>query len=388
MIAGDREGNYRGESSQMSEVTIVPVKTRSDITDFIELPWQIYKDYPLWAPPLKSHMRRLLNPSKHPFWKFSERELYLVRRGSETVGRIAAIVDGNYNEYHREKMAAWGFFECRNDQEAARALFKAAEDRAREKGMTFLRGPLNPSMNYECGMLIEGFEQAPTLMMPYNPPYYADLIESNGFEKEKDLITIRFEEWDQPSQRLERLARRMRRNNRLTIRTLNMKDLAGEMKLINEIFRECWAGNWGFVPMTDDELAESVRDLPKIADPDLIFFPYYEGEPAGVSMLLPDANPLLKRLNGKLGLLGLLKIGIYRKEITGVRGVLFGMRKRYQRLGVSIVCWDYGYRKWREKGYKYFEMGWNLEDNRAINQFDTEIGGTVNKRYRIYRKDL
>ena len=167
-----------------------------------------------------------------------------------------------------------------------------------------------------------------------------------------------------------------------------MKNLAGEMKLINEIFRECWAGNWGFVPMTDDELMESVRDLPKIADPDLIFFPYYEGEPVGVAMMLPDANPLLRRLNGKLGLLGLLKIALYRKEITGVRGLLFGVKERYQRLGASIICWDWAYRKWKEKGYQYCEFGWNLEDNRGINQFDLATGGRINKRYRIYSKDL
>ena len=333
-------------------------------------------------------MRRLLDPSKHPFWKFSERELYLARRGPETVGRIAAIVDGNNNQYHNEKMGVWGFFECRNDPEAAAELFKTVENWAQKKGMSFLRGPLNPSMNYECGILIEGFEQAPTLMMTYNPPYYVDLIESNGFEKEKDLITIRFEERDQPSQRLERLARRIRRNNKITIRPLNMRNLAEEMKLVNEIFRECWAGNWGFVPMTDEELRESVRDLPKIADPDLIFFPCYENEPVGVAMMLPDANPLLKRLNGKLGLLGLVKIALYRKEITGVRGILFGIREAYQRLGASIVCWDYAYHKWREKGYKYCELGWNLEDNRGINQFDLETGGAINKRYRIYRKDL
>jgi len=376
------------ESFRMAGLEIVTVKTRSDIANFIDLPWQIYKDYPLWAPPLKSHMRRLLNPSKHPFWEFSERELYLARRGSETVGRIAAVVDGNHNQYHNEKMGAWGFFECRNDPEAAAGLFKAVEGWTREKGMAFLRGPLNPSMNYECGMLIEGFEQAPTIMMPYNPPYYVDLIETNGFEKEKDLITIRFEEWDQPSPRLERLARRLKRSNRMTIRPLNLKNLNKEMKLFNSIFNECWAENWGFVPMTDGEMRESVKDLPKIADPDLIYFTYYDDDPAGVAMLLPDANPLLQRLNGRLGPIGLIKVALHRKEITGIRGIVWGYKKRYQRLGAALMAWDYGYRKFRENGYKYCEMGWNLEDNRGINQLDTEIGGTVNKRYRIYRKDL
>jgi hypothetical protein len=386
-IAGKGRKNLM-ESFRMAGLEILTVKTRSDIGNFIDLPWEIYKDNSLWAPPLKSHMRRLLNPSKHPFWKFSERELYLARRGSETVGRIAAIVDGNHNQYHNEKMGVWGFFECRNDFEAAAELFKAVESWAREKGMTFLRGPLNPSMNYECGMLIEGFEQAPTIMMPYNPPYYMELIDSNGFEKEKDLITLWFNEWDQPSARLQRLARRLKRNNRMTIRPLNLKNLNEEIKLFNSIFNECWAENWGFVPMTDEEMRESVKDLPKIADPDLIYFTYYDDDPAGVAMILPDATPLLRRLNGRLGPIGLIKLALHRKEIRGLRGIVWGYKKRYQRLGAALMAWDHGYRKFREKGYKYCELGWNLEDNRGINRLDTEIGGTINKRYRIYRKDL
>ena len=178
----------------MAGLEIITVQTRSDTTYFINLPWKIYENYPLWVPPIKSLVRRLLDPVKHPFWKFSERVLFLARRGSETVGRTAGIVDGNYNQHHNTKMGAWGFFECRQDTEAAAALFKAVEDWVREKGMTFLRGPLNPSMNYECGLLIEGFEQAPTIMMSYNPPYYADLIEANGFKKEKDLIALRMVE--------------------------------------------------------------------------------------------------------------------------------------------------------------------------------------------------
>jgi hypothetical protein len=184
------------------------------------------------------------------------------------------------------------------------------------------------------------------------------------------------------------LSRRVRRNHRITIRTLDMKNLKADFTLLNEIFQECWAGNWGFVPMTRDEMLESIRELPRIAEPDLIFFPCYEGEPTGVCMLLPDVNPLLKRLNGKIGLLGALKMQLYRKEILGLRGVLFGFKERYQKLGVSVVCWDYANRKAREKGYRYVEMGWNLEDNRGINQFDLALGGFINKRFRIYRKDL
>jgi hypothetical protein len=372
----------------MVGLDIVIVTSRLETCEFIELPWKIYERDPLWVPPIKSDVRRLLDTSIHPFWKFSEGVLFLARRGSETVGRIAGIIDRNHNKYHSERMAAWGFFECRDDPEAASELFRAVQDWADSKKMTFLRGPLNPSMNYECGTLIEGFQYEPVIMMPYNPPYYPGLIESFGFTKEKDLISIWLEDTDLQSPRIERLSRRVRRNHRITIRTLDMKNLKAEFTLINEIFQECWSGNWGFVPMTRDEMLESIRQLPRIAEPDLIFFPCYEDEPVGVCMLLPDVNPLLKRLNGKIGLLGWLKIQFYRRQIRGLRGVLFGFKERYRKLGVSLVSWDYANRTAREKGYRNVEMGWNLEDNSAINQFDLALGGSINKRYRIYRKDL
>jgi hypothetical protein len=372
----------------MTGLEILPVTSRSEMSEFIELPWRIYEGYPLWAPPIKSHVRRLLDTSTHPFWEFSKQALFLARRGPETIGRIAGIIDGNYNDYHNERMAGWGFFECREDTEAASALFGAVEEWARGKRMEFLRGPLSPSMNYECGTLIEGFGYAPVIMMPYNPPYYPALIESSGFTKEKDLISVWLEDSAPQSPRIERLLRRVRRNPRITIRTLDMKNLKADFTLLNEVFRECWAQNWGFVPMSPAEMLESIRDLPKIADPDLIFFPYYEDEPAGVCMLLPDVNPLLKRLNGKMGLLGLLKIQLHRKEIQGLRGVLFGFKERYQKFGVSLASWDYVNRKSREKGYRRVEMGWNLEDNRGINQFDLALGGFINKRFRLYKKEL
>ena len=167
-----------------------------------------------------------------------------------------------------------------------------------------------------------------------------------------------------------------------------MKNLKADFTLLNEIYQECWATNWGFVPMTRAEMLESIRDLPKIADPDLIFFPYYDDVPAGVCMLLPDVNPLIKRLNGKIGLIGLLKIQLYRKEIRNLRGVLFGFKDKYQKFGVSLASWDYVNRKSRENGFRRVEMGWNLEDNRGINQFDLALGGFINKRYRLYRKEL
>lgn len=372
----------------MANIEVSLVQGRRDVNEFIDLPWKIYADYPNWVPPLKTQIRHLLDRDRHPFWQFSERALFLARRGDQIVGRIAAIIDGNHNQFHHERMGIWGFFESIDDPDVAHALFSEAEEWVRGKGMDFLRGPLNPSTNYEIGLLIEGFEYAPTIMMTYNPPYYSTLIESQGFEKEKDLVAMLVEENDRSSQRVERLARRIMRNGNIRIRTLNIKDIENEVALINDIYRESWSENWGFVPMTKEETGEMAKNLARIADPDLVFFLYYHDDPAGVGLVVPDVNPLLKRLNGKIGLSGLVKIALYRKEVNGLRGMLFGVRKSYQKLGLPLVAFDYMNRTGRSKNYRYLELGWNLEDNGAINQFDREVGGKVLKRYRIYRKDF
>ena len=373
----------------MGQVDIIIVSSDSDLDDFIDLPWKIYAEERNWVPPLKKAVARLLDPAAHPFWKFSERVLFLARRGTETVGRIAGIIDYNYNEFHNENMGIWGFFECRDDSEAAGRLFAAVEDWTRSKGMTFLRGPLNPSTNYEVGMLLEGFELPPTIMMTYNPPYYIRLVEEAGMKKEKDLVALLLEKNDRASARVERLARRIRKNSNIRIRKANVKNFDSEMTLVKEIYNAAWARNWGFVPMTDEEMIEMAKELVRIVDPDLIFFLYYDDQPVGVCIMLPDINPVLKKLNGKIGLFGLLKALFYRKRVQGVRGLAMGFKQSHQKLGLPLVAFDHLNRLWESKPqYKYVEFGWNLEDNDDINKFEIELGCRIYKRYRIFRKEL
>jgi hypothetical protein len=227
------------------------------------------------------------------------------------------------------------------------------------------------------------------LMMTYNPPYYVNLCESCGFNKEKDLVAISFVRDDKASARVERLARRIRKNADVYIRTADKKRFNEEMKLIKDIYNSAWSRNWGFVPMTDDEMKETGNELVRIIDPDLIFFIYYDQQPVGICILLPDINPLLKRLNGKLGITGLLKILLHKHEIKGIRGLVMGFKKSHQKLGLPLLAFDYLNRILREgKKYEYMELGWNLEDNDDINKFEIEIGGKIQKRYRIFRKSL
>ncbi len=373
----------------MSHLEIVPVERPSDLDAFIDLPWRIYKDHPNWVPPLKKVVRRLLDVTQHPYWEFSRRTLFLARRGSETVGRVAAIVDDNYNRYHGTGMGSWGFFECINDKEVAQGLFSAAEEWVADQGMTYLSGPFNPSTNYEIGLLVEGFEHRATFMMPYNPPYYLDLVEACGFRKEKDLLSFLVDESCKPPEWMAGLAKRFKFEGKYTIRRADLGQAEAEIALVRHIYEEAWSQNWGFVPMSDGEVAEMAKELKMIADPDLIYFVCVGEEPVAVGLLVPDINPLLKRFNGKIGITGLFKYLFYRKEIDGVRGLLFGVKKEYREKGIAFVAMDYTYKLMVSKPeYKYFEMGWNLEDNYAINQLDEEYGAKLFKRYRILRKNF
>lgn len=373
----------------MSDVDIVRVQTRSELKQFIDLPWHIYSSDCMWVPPLKRQVRRLLDTRKHPFWKFSKQILFLARRGAEVVGRVAGIIDNNHNRYHNENAGAWGFFECRNDQEAARRLLSAVEEWVRERGMTVLRGPLNPSTNYEVGTLIEGFEYPPTIMMPWNYPYYPSLVEGCGFQKEKDLLALKLTHQDRIGDRFHRLAKRIKKKGKVWSRNGSKKHVESEMSLIADIYRSAWAENWGFVPTTDEENREMAKNLLHVMEEDLTFFIYYGDEPAGVVMVMLDVNPLLKRLNGKIGITGLFKYLLYRKEIRGLRGAVFGVKKQYRNLGLPLVAFDHLYTVLAGNDkYDYLELGWNLEDNDAINKLELEAGAKVYKKYRIFSKCL
>jgi hypothetical protein len=368
---------------------ILTVEGGSELRDFIDLPWRIYAGYPKWVPPLKQEVRRTLDPRKHPFWEFSERILFLARRGSETVGRIAGIIDGRHNQIHREKLGSWGFFECVDDPEAAAALFSSVETWVRQKGMNFMRGPFSPSMNNETGLLIEGFDYPPGLMMPYTPPYYPGLVEACGFTKEKDLLAFlidgdyRLPEW------MDRLAERIVKKGGIHIRRFRPKEEDAEFILIKEIFNDSWSGNWGFVPLTDNEMRDIQKSVKPFADPDLVFFIYHDNEPAAACVILPDINPMLKRLNGRIGLMGLLKFLLYRREIKGLRLVLFGIKEKYRQLGLPMLAFHHIYEIVREKKkFQYLEMGWTLADNESINSLAEEAGAKPYKKYRIFGKSL
>ena len=373
----------------MHDTKISAVEGGAELRDFINLPWSIYADYSQWVPPLKKEVRRLLDIRKHPFWEFSERVLFIARRGSETVGRIAGIVDRNYNQFHSEKMGAWGFFECIDDSEVAAALFSSVETWIRQKGMISLRGPLSPSTNYETGFLIEGFEYPPALMMPYTPPYYPGLVEACGFAKAKDLVAFLISAPYELPEWMDHLADRVAKKKGVEIRRFRPKEQDAEFDLIREIYNDSWANNWGFVPLTENEMRAIQRDAMEFTDPDLSFFISYEDEPVAICVIFPDMNPLLKRLNGRIGLIGALKALLYRGKITGLRCVIFGVKDKYRQMGLPMLAFQKIYEIVRKKEkYRSLEMGWTLEDNEAVNALATEAGARPYKKYRIFEKSL
>jgi hypothetical protein len=373
----------------MAGIEIIAVEGGSGLKAFINLPWSTYAKHPNWVPPLKKEVLRMLDPRRHPFWEFSERILFLARRGTETVGRIAGIIDHHYNQFHNEKMGIWGFFECTDDPDAASALFSSVEMWVRQKGMTFMRGPLNPSTNYELGMLIEGFNYPPALMMAYNPPYYPGLVESCGYSKEKDLLAFLINDDYHLPEWMDRLSERISQKKGIRIRPSHPKDANAEFALIREIYNDSWSDNWGFVPLSDNEMRDIQKNVMEFVDPDMVFFIYYEDEPAAFCVIFPDINPLLQRLNGQIGLTGLLKYLIYRREINGLRLLMFGIKEKFRQLGLPMLAFRHIYEVVRKKKkYHYLEMGWTLEDNASINALIEEAGAKRHKKYRIFRKSL
>lgn len=372
-------------TSGKTEIRAVTNKT--DLDKFIRLPWKIYKDNPHWVPPLIRDIKFKLNREKHPFFEFARMELFIAEKGNEIVGRIAAIVNERHNEFHSEKLGFFGMFESIDDVETARLLFSAAEDWCRKEGMQRILGPVNLSTNDECGFLLEGFDLDPAVMMPYTLEYYLKLSEECGYVKAKDLYAYLKGEVGVVD-RIAKLVERVKSKEDVVVRPIDMKNFHKEVEIIKDIYNAAWEVNWGFVPMTPAEMDLMAKELKPIAEPELVLFAEVKGEPVGVSITLPDLNFVLKKLNGKLGPIELLKFLYYKKKIKGLRSLVFGLKKEFRRTGINVVLYYETEVRGAKLGYEWCEMSWNLEDNDMINRFDEAVGGKLYKKYRLYEKSL
>ena len=366
-------------------VTVSPVTNNKDKKVFMKFPWKIYKDDPHWVAPLMMDLRKMFNPKKHPFYEYGEMELFLARRGEEVVGRIAAIHNPLFHDHHDKHTGFYGFFECVDDQQVANALFDTAKAWIKKKGMSKMHGPASPSSNYDYGLLIEGFNDSPRIMMTYNPEYYVKLYENYGLKNVKNLLAYKMDKSVYESEKLMRVAEMVKKRYKVTVRPLNMKDLKNEMELVKKVYNLAWEANWGHVPFSNAELDAMAADLKMVADADLITFGYVDGELAGMTIVLRDFYYIQKQLNGKITPFNFYKFFTQKKNIEWARVVVLGVVPEHQRKGIDAVFYqDITHTLDKKYGIKYCEGSWILEDNQMMNRGMKVVNGEVYKKYAVY----
>ncbi|MGQ0814796.1 MAG: GNAT family N-acetyltransferase [Gemmatimonadota bacterium] len=369
---------------------VVPVDSKDDLEAFMKLPWRIYENDPHWVPPLLAELEKVLDKRKHPFHQHADSAYFIARRHGAVVGRISATVNHLANEFHNEKVGNFGFFECIDDDEIARALLDTARDWNAARGMTSLLGPLNFSTNDEFsspGVLIGGFDTPPVLMMSHNPPYYARLLERYGLVKSRDLLSY-WCDMTQVNERLVKGVQRIGRGQNVTLRTLDMKDLDGEIGRIKEVYNSAWERNWGFVPMTDAEFEHMAESMKPIVNPRLCVIAEIAGEPVGFALQLPDYNVAFRHMNGKLLPFGWAKFLWYKRKIRHTRVITMGVKPQHRKQGIDSMLIVQLHIESARFDMPRGECSWILEDNMPMRRGLERIGGVVYKTYRVYEKPI
>ena len=373
----------------MPSITVTPLQP-GDTKAFIKFPWQVYGNDHLWVPPLVMERKAFLNPRKNPFFQHAQVQLFLAHDGSRTVGRVAAVINEAHDAYHNEKAGFFGMFECMPDcPDAATALLDAAAAWVRERGATFLRGPVNLSSNeLDIGLLVEGFGAAPVFHSAYNPPCYAAFIEAAGLSKCKDVLAFYRHRWPDPDARVQEAIARRQRRGRVTVRHANMKDFAADVRRITEVYNDAWSDNWGFVPITDAEAAHMAKELKMAVIPEFTMLAEIDGEVVGCFVAIPDLNRALRHLNGRLTPWGLARFLIERRRINSIRIALTGVKKKHRRLGIDLLLYAELWRQGAKRGLTHGEAAWLLEDNTLIIRSMEMLGARAYKRYRLYEKPV
>jgi hypothetical protein len=368
-------------------------RSKADLGRFFDVADRIYGHDPNWVAPLRSDVAKVFQ-DENPFFRHGEIQLFLANRGGEAVGRIAAILDRNHNEFHGEKAAFFGFFESTDDHEVAAKLLEAASSWGRERRMTVLRGPTNPTLNDEAGLLVDGFDSPPVLMMTYNPRYYVALIQGQGFRKAKDLLAYWFPLEEKPLERLSRVAERFRkREPAVSVRNVSKGGLARDLPKIREVYNAAWEKNWGFVPMTPEEMDFMAKRLKPLLVEELLWlaeFRHPDGrvEPIGFMLMLPDYNHAIAPTRGRLLPFGWLKFLLATRSIKTVRVLTLGIQKEWRLRGIQSIMMADSLRFLLKKGYTGAEVSWLLEDNELVIGAVKLWGGRLYKTYRIYERSL
>ncbi len=385
-------GSRRGPAPGTLEIR--PVESRRDRSRFVAFPWKLYPQIPgsRWVPPLRAHVRKALDVRRNPFYDRADLRMFLALRGGREVGRIAAIHNRAHNDFHRERVGFFGFFECHDDHEAAAALFEAAGGWLAGLGLGAIRGPTSPSTNHECGLLVRGFRHQPTIMTPWNPRYYADLLLGAGLAPVRDLLAyfvpLDPSRWRLPD-RFGRIAERARERQGVVFRDLDLGRFGEEVATCWEIYNSAWEANWGFVPMTEEEFRWAARDLKHLLVPRFAFIAEVGGVPVGFMLIVPDFNHVFRGIrHGRLTPLSVLRIAAGKRKLRSGRIVLLGVREGFRSRSIFPVFAHEAYRRGVEYGAIGVEASWILEENEALNRPLRDLGARVYRRWRIFEGPL
>lgn len=378
-----------------SAVEIRPVETKQDRLEFIRLALNIYRDDPNFVAPLEFEIGARIDPGKNPGLKTSPHKLWIAYKDGAPVGRISAIVNKAHLDYHNDGAGHFGFIEMIDDETVSQALVNTASEWLKAQGMEKIAGPFSFSVNEECGLLVDGFDTPPYVMMPHGRPYYATHLERLGFTKAIDMHALRYlPRMDFIPERRQRFVDKILNKPNISIRQIDFKKFGEEIRLVIDIYNDAWSDNWGYVPMSDEQIAHMASELRPIIEKHNVIFCELDGEPVAFGLVLPDVNAAIRDFNGKLLPFNWMKF-LWRLKVKGVgrsRMPLMGVRKRLQGKPVGAA---FAYKIIEmvnaaniERGCVHSELSWILENNEAMLTMLTDIGGEIYKTNRIYEKTL
>lgn len=370
------------------------VDGRRGLARFVDVPWHVYDPgaHPQWVPPLRSQVKELLDDRGNPFYRTASRALFVAEREGRPVGRIAAIENRAHNDFHNDRVGFFGFFECVEDQAVADALLKEASGWLKERGLTAMRGPVNPSTNYDCGVLVRGYRWQPSFLTTWNPRYYPVLMEGAGMAGVKDLVSyfIPVDEERAPlPESVKRQAQRARARSDVTFRDLDLRHFWDEVDRFWSVYASAWENNWGFVPVTRDEFTHLAKDLRHLVVKDFVFVAESKGETVGFLLVVPDYNYVLKRVaNGRLLPTGIFKLLLGKKRLKIGRVMAVGIKPEYRKRSVLALFLDELLQRARAYDAVGADASWILEDNIQMRTPIEALGGKVTRRWRIYERPV
>ena len=371
---------------------VLPVTTRYQRRDWLELPWKTSGAEPNWVPPLRNLQKKQAGFDHHPVWHEAERQPFLAMRGPEPVGRVLAIVNRAHNRHHGDKTGFFGFFECLNDPEAAAALLAAGEDWLRERGMTAARGPMNPAINYDFGTLIDGFDTSPFFLLTHNPPHYRSLIEGAGYERVQDFYAywgdVSMLEAVSKDQKMKTIDEMVRDRFGVTVRGMDRSRFREEVETFLTIYNQSMSEHWGYVPMSRDEVVHFAAELRRLLVPELARVAEVDGKPVGCLFGLLDFNPRIKAIDGRLFPFGWAKLILNKRAISRIRLVSTNVLPEYQSWGVGVCLTVSMLQPALDHGVDSCEFSWVLESNDLSRKTIEKGGARRYKTWRVFEKSL